>query len=615
MERKNKLTKPEVIERVNDLLNTNQTKLAKYQRSYALYNQSPLVDLKGRSPITVGYQDDIYSDETNPPKLNVIKSCVDSLVSKITTAHCRPFVNAVKGSFKTIQVCKQLQVFFDYYFDENSIQDKIVQALQSACIFDTGYVYIDEDDGSVKNIMPWNVYTRPTEQKNFKSVYIEFPNISLDMLKDSDYKLVKQPEQKGLYTNLGYFYDSVSHTKATLINRQIRDIKTVDFDVMPIVPIYYTSPIIGNTTLSITDMLKGIQKTIDSLMKKIAEASELNPAMSVFVPNASNIKISQLNNQIGNIVQYSSPDGSVPMTVNTPNFIGAQYMQTVNELTEKAFNIVGISQLSAQGKKPQGLDSGVALATQNDIESDRFQVLLDQYIKMFTDIARMAVKVFSKQKDIIEPSRYALRLKWGDVEKEYTKMRIQFSAADSLSKDPSEKLKQLQTLAQAGIIPATQIASLLELPDINRGYSVANNSYNATMTVIDSCIYDDKYDIPDYIPFQMIKEQIVNMELSLKAAQGDTEDNEDDIAKLMKLYEIVEERETTLNENAMQEQTMEQDVALDNQYSPQNNPRLESGTENDLTQNNNAKATPYQTDVVNQKEISPGSNVGLNQNN
>jgi hypothetical protein len=348
-------------------------------------------------------------------------------------------------------------------------------------------------------------------------------------------------------------------------------------------------------------MLRGIQIEVDELMKRISDASVLNPALTFFLANASNIKVGQLNNRVGNIVQYNAPVNDRPVEVATPDFISNQYISLLDNLVEKAYNMVGISQLSAQGKKPAGLDSGVALATQADIESDRFQVLLDQYIQMFVDVAKIAVQVFSAHKDIIEPSRYSLRITWGEVSKEFHKMRIQFSCADSLSKDPSEKLKQLQTLAQAGIIPATQIASLLELPDINRGYSAANNGFNATMTLIDACIYEDKYDIPDYIPFQMIYEQIVNMQLSLKAAEGGTDSNEKDIEKLSRLFQAVKAKEAELT--PVQEQAQMQDVTANNAYSQQNNEEFGNGTENNLNMTEEAVANPMQTDVANGGEL------------
>ena len=595
MKEKHKLTKPEVIARINDLLANNNQKIVKYQKNYALYNQCPMTDLRAKIPYVVGYIDDVYSDETSVPKLNVIKSAIDAVVSKISTAHCRPFVNTVKGSFKTIQICKQLQTFLDFYYDEKGVPSKIVEALRDACIFDSGFIYFDEETGDIHNIAPWNFYSRQTEKSDFKSCYIEFPNRSVDTLDEKDYDLLTKAEQKNLYVTIGYFYDSNSKTKAILVNRQIRDISEVKFDCVPVVPIYYTMPAVGNSVLSITDMLRGIQIEIDELMKRIAEASVLNPAQTFFLPNASSIKVGQLNNKVGNVVQYNSANGAQPVEVSTPSFISEQYTALLDNLIEKAYNMVGISQLSAQGKKPTGLDSGIALATQADIESDRFQVLLDQYIKSYTDLAKLMMKMFQQDKDIVEPNRYSLRLKWGDVEKEYDKMRIQYSAADSLSKDPSQRLQQLQTLAQAGIIPPTQIASLLELPDIQRGYNAANNAWNAAMTLIDQVIYEDKYEVPDYVPYQLIKEQIVNMELSLRSASTNGS-NDADIKKLEKYYEMIEDREMYLAEGAdggMQEQAVSQDVNLQNAYTQAGEGSVEQ----------EKPANPYQTDAANNGEL------------
>lgn len=596
-----KLDRESIVYRINDLLSNNNVRFVKYQNDYMLYNQCTVADLKAKIPYPVGLYDDIYSEDSEVPKLNVIKSAIDSIVSKISTAHCRPFVNTVKGSFKTIQICKQLQIFFDYFFEEKDISSKIVAALLNACVFDTGRIYINETNGDILSVAPWNVYTRQSEGNAPKSCYIEFPNESVDSLDDDTFSLLTDDEKKTLYVNVGYFYDAKSKTKAILINRNVRKIKEIEFSEIPLVTIHYTNPIIGNGCLSVADMLRGIQKEIDELMKRISDASILNPALTFFVSNASSVKVGQLNNKVGNIVQYNAPIGERPVETASNPFIADQYVSLLDNLMEKAYNMVGISQLSAQGKKPAGLDSGVALATQADIESDRFQVLLDQYIRMFTDTAKKIIKVFEKTKDIVEPSRYALRITWGEVSKEYDKMRIQFSCADSLSKDPSEKLKQLQTLAQAGIIPATQIASLLELPDINRGYSVANNAFNATMTLIDSCIYEDNFEIPDYIPFQMIKEQIVNMQLSLKAAEGGTDSNEKDIQKLIKLYEAVEEKENEFN--AIQAQSQAQDVNANNAYSAQNNEEFGNGTEDNLNMNNEGIANPMQTGAANNGEL------------
>lgn len=587
------LSEKQVKIQIQDLINLNSTRKTKYQRNFQDYNQLPfLPNLDSTDPACVGYWEAGTEDSGPLPKINVVKSAIDAVYSKMLTSKVRPFINTIKGSFKTIQICKQLQTFYDYFYEEEDVAHKIGEAVRDACTYDTGFIYFDEVSSHVYKLQPWNVYTRPVEKSNLNSVYIEFPNDSIDLIPEEVYKLLSKQEKDKLYVTWGIYYNAKQKTKAYLINKTVRKVVETKFDCCPVLPIYYTVPNIGNTALSIADMLRGIQYEVDQLMIRIAEAIQISPANTILLDSASNIKVGKLKNKVGNVLQYDSSSSNPPQVV-APNFISDQYKSFLNEFIEKAYNLVGISQLSAQGKKTPGVNSGVAMATQEDIESDRFQNLVDQYISAYTRLAKLMMKMIQGDKDIVEPNRYSLSLKWEDVEKEYAKMRIQFSAADSLSKDPSEKLKQLQALAQAGIIPASQIASLLELPDINRGYSVANNAFNATMTLIDACIYDDKYEVPEYIPAVMLKEQIVNMMMSLRAAEGSSGSNEKDIAKLIKYYGIVEK--TTVDDNTLQAQANAQDVNQHNQFSQD----VVGQDADKLDTDNEGTANPVKSEITN----------------
>ena len=154
----------------------------------------------------------------------------------------------------------------------------------------------------------------------------------------------------------------------------------------------------------------------------------------------------------------------------------------------------------------------------------------------------------------------------------------------------------MQSLAQAGIIPATQIPSLLEIPDINRGFSAVNNGYNCAMSIIDACIYDDKYDLPFYVPFELLKEMIVNTMLSLRAAEGATEDNEEDIDKLSKLFNVVLKNQRSLD--SLQEETSNISVNGNNAYS------MVGGVEN-----NPEVANPYDTGMSANSNVSAGTDT------
>lgn len=586
-----------VVKKINNLLSSTGSSINKYYRNYALYNQTSVADIKSANPIAPGVIQNGMRINSDYPSINIIKSCIDSVVNSIVTAKPRPFINTIKGSFKTIEIARQLQIFYDYYFSEQDLYNKNVIALRDACLFDRGCVYIDEITLEASNISPWNVYTDPNEKEK-KQVYIIFNNTTIESLPEYVEKELTKSELNLNHITYGVYYNSKYHTKALTVNGSVRKIYNYEADTVPIKYITYTPTIIGDHCLSIADMLLGLQKEINIISKTIALAAKKNPAQTIMLQNASNIAVGELNNEIGNIIQFNSENNGSgnPVNVLTPSFISEQYEAIRDKDIQRAYELVGKSQTSASGRKEVGIESGVAIATLADLQSERFQVLLGSFIDLFTQEAKLVAEIGMKNATIITPSRYELKLTWDEVREDYSKMRIEFSSADALSKDPSEKLKQLQSLAQAGIIPATQIPSLLEIPDINRGFSAVNNGYNCAMSIIDACIYDDKYDLPFYVPFELLKEMIVNTMLSLRAAEGATEDNEEDIDKLSKLFNIVLKNQRSLD--SLQEETSNISVNGNNAYS------MVGGVEN-----NHEVANPYDTGMSANSNVSAGTDT------
>lgn len=586
-----------IVRRINSLLSSTGSSITKYYRNYALYNQTSVADFRTVNPIAPGVIQEGMKLNGDYPAINIIKSCVESVVSSIVTAKPRPYVNTVKGSYKTIKIAQQLQIFFDYLFSEENVYLKNCDALRDACVFDTGYIYIDEINLSIMNIRPWSVFTDPNE-KIKQQVYLTFNNSSVDDLPAFVEKELTENEKDLLHINYGIYYNVKLGKKALTINGSVRKIYDFKSKKVPVIRICYTEPISSDHCLSIADMLLGLQKEINILSRTIALAAKKNPAQTILLQNASNIAVGELNNEIGNVIQYNSEtgNGGSPVSVVTPAFISDQYDTIRSKDIEMAYNLVGKSQLSASGKKEAGVDSGVAIATLADLQSERFQVLLNNFINMFTEEAKLVMELGMDDETLITPSRYELKLTWKDVREDFLKMRIEFSSIDSLSKDPSERLKQLQALANAGIIPATQISALLEIPDINRGFSAANNGYNCAMTIIDACIYDDKYDVPYYISFTLLKELIANTMMNLRSAEGATDSNEGDIAKLSKLFYIIVDKEKELN--SLQQEVESAAVTNNNAYKRANMPTVENDT-----------ASPYDTSMSGNSNVSAGTDT------
>ena len=528
------MTRNEVLNAISELKSKRGGFKQKAERNIRIYEDTLNISLDdvNYENVVGFYKQGSQYDTTIDMSLNVIKSCIDTLVSKIASTKVRPHFNTVNGSFKDVRVARQAQMYFDQIFDIKNINKQVTECFRNACIFDTGIIYIDPFSKTIRNILPWQVYFRPAEKTygNLTRIYYERKQYPTTLL----------PDYKGSEDYIGYgvYFDTVNHVWAEMYSTGEVKVHKYEAGVLPFVFINYTPPIVGSSSTSIVDMLIAIQIEINQLANTVKDASQLSPANTILVPQGTNINVRKMNNGIGNVIGYSL-SGNVPaspITVATPSFIDPQYMKTIEELKETAYEMVGISQLSATSQKPQGLNSGIALQTIENIESDRFETQLNSVIRAYTDITKICMQVFNPEEDILPGDQFRSSITWKDICDENDNMKIQYSSMDAISKDPSTKLQILQSMAQMGIIPANTISQYLEMPDIDKSYSRQNNNWNAVQTVIERCIDGGIYEVPAFVPIDFLEMEIINTQLSLFAANPD--DNIDDINKLTKLFEI-----------------------------------------------------------------------------
>lgn len=527
---------------------------SKCLRNYRLFTYSSTVTLDLSDSEVVGFYQrgtfNIEDDTTSSIQENIIASCIETLCSKIASQKVRPFFNTVNGTFKEMQVARQAQIFFDQLYEENNVNKVITSAFRDACIFDKGVVKISDD--GITNRLPWNVYIDPREAS-----YKQITHVAERLPKTPGRLLELKYGIKADY-NLDYtvyeYYDVMEHIKAVYVVELDKVVSSkYEPKVIPYISISYSDPIKGNTSQSVVDQLYGIQMQIDELLAVMKDSIQMNPGMTLLVPRSANIKTNMLSNRTGQIIQYDPIPGQTanPITWATSDIISAQFVQLLDKLKNDAYEIVGISQLSATSQKPEGLNSGVALSTMEDIESDRFETQLNNVIRLYVDIAKACLDIFPPDEDILPNDIVRANIKWADIVEARNNMKIQFSAAQSLSKDPSEKLKQLTALASSGVIPQSHIATLMELPDLNAGYNIANNAFNAVYTFIDDVIKNGVPDtIPEYLPTdkgQLLETEVINTMLSL-AVKPD--ENANEIATLKQLLVKIQEVQVNSSTNA-----------------------------------------------------------------
>ena len=537
------MTKEKLIKNILEIESHQKAWRQKCRRNLILYEFTPNMDLTSQNDsTTVGFYNAGNAENTSMIQENVIRSCIDTLGSKIASQKVTPFFNTVNGTFREIQVVKAAQQFFDILYDELNVNKTVVQAFVDSCITDRGIIYVNKDNKNIERIQPWQFFFDPREYAYGQLTHCAF--------KKTDYPASLLTEKTDLQTVTLHEYWSIKeHIHATYIE----ELNKVSFDkwdanILPFAILRWSNPVKASSSTCVVDLLFGIQKQINYLLSQIKDASKSSFGIKYIVPTDSDVKINRLNNSNGEVIEYTpqmTPNGVMPVQPVTPAFMDGQWFSALQQFKQDAYEMVGISQLSAMSQKPSGLNTGVGLQTMEDIESDRFETQLNSVIRVYVDIAKICMEVFDPLEEVLPSSIYRGHITWKDITEARNLMSIQFSSLDKISKDPVVKQQIISQWINSGYISRAHAMQLLEIPDDTRGYSLMNNSLNAVMSVIDDCVEKDIYDVPIYIDTALLKEEITSTLLSLKAAQNP--ENEVDIQKLQRLMYNVE----AMNKNAM----------------------------------------------------------------
>lgn len=537
------MTKEKLIKNILEIESHQKAWRQKCRRNLILYEFTPNMDLTSQNDsTTVGFYNAGNAENTSMIQENVIRSCIDTLGSKIASQKVTPFFNTVNGTFREIQVVKAAQQFFDILYDELNVNKTVVQAFVDSCITDRGIIYVNKDNKNIERIQPWQFFFDPREYAYGQLTHCAF--------KKTDYPASLLTEKTDLQTVTLHEYWSIKeHIHATYIE----ELNKVSFDkwdanILPFAILRWSNPVKASSSTCVVDLLFGIQKQINYLLSQIKDASKSSFGIKYIVPTDSDVKINRLNNSNGEVIEYTpqmTPNGVMPVQPVTPAFMDGQWFSALQQFKQDAYEMVGISQLSAMSQKPSGLNTGIGLQTMEDIESDRFETQLNSVIRVYVDIAKICMEVFDPLEEVLPSSIYRGHITWKDITEARNLMSIQFSSLDKISKDPVVKQQIISQWVNSGYISRAHAMQLLEVPDDTRGYSLMNNSLNAVMSVIDDCVEKDIYDVPIYIDTALLKEEITSTLLSLKAAQNP--ENEVDIQKLQRLMYNVE----AMNKNAM----------------------------------------------------------------
>jgi hypothetical protein len=295
-------------------------------------------------------------------------------------------------------------------------------------------------------------------------------------------------------------------------------------DYFPFTTFRWSTPVVGYYGQSLVERLTGNQIEINKLLRIIQRSFHLGSVFKVFLEYGSKVAKEHINNEIGAIVYYQGqkPDYYVPKTVHE------EFFRHLDWLIRNSYEEAGVSQLSAASRMPAGVDggSGKAIREYNDLETERFVLVAQQYENSFLETAKHYIDLMREMEEdgidfevVAESKRFVETIKWSDVHIEDNQMIMQMYPTSSLPTTPTGRLAYVQELISAGFINQAIGLSLLEVPDVDGYLSMKTAPLDDLMCTLDKLLYQKKYIAPE--PFQDLDMGIELFQLAYLRAKMD----------------------------------------------------------------------------------------------
>lgn len=466
----------------------------------------------------------------NRVTLNICQSMVDTAVSKITKNKPKPYFLTDGGDFSLQRKAKKLTDFVTGQFYATDFYAKSAVGFKDAAMMGTGAIKIYVQDCEIKAERVFideiivddreTLYGAPRQMHQKKWIH---KDVLMNMF-PSKKKEIEAACGPAMASNQGTEMSKVynSDMLLTIESWKLKSGKTATDgvhhigiynttlsedeytkDYFPFVFYRWSERPLGFFGQGICEQLTGLQLEINKILRTIQVSMHLVSVPKIFVEASSKIVTAHLNNKIGGIIKYV---GQAPIEGKLGS-IPTELFTHLNTLYQRAFEIVGLSQLSAQSQKPAGLNSGKAMRTYNDIESERFYEVTKRYENSFLDAAKIMVDL---AKDISEETNnYSVKvpgadflqtINWSDVEMSDDQYSMQIFPTSSLSDNPSQRLSEVQELMQAGLVSKEDGMKLLDFPDLKAYYNMTNSGVADIERQIELMADKGEYEAPE--PYQ-----------------------------------------------------------------------------------------------------------------
>lgn len=502
-----------------------ETQAYRYRQTaiYArLYGNQSLYSFAGNN---ISKMDQTTGLPQERPTFNLVQSVTDTLVSRIAQSRPQPVFLTDNGDYKQRTLAKKLNNFILGEFYSTKAYELASKILRDALVTGTGVVHtfetpdnrvglervlltellIDPNEGMYgepRQLYRLKLVDRdvlianfPKFKKKLEMAAKAYPDNGGDASKSvSDLVMVVE----GWHLRSGKNASDGRHTLACSAGYLIDEEYTKDR--FPFTFMHYSERLLGFWSQGVAEQLMGTQMELNSILFTISRAIKLVGVPRVFVENGAKVVPGHFTNEVGAIIRYT---GSKPEYEVAPSNAPELYAER-DKLIQYGYQQCGVSALQASSQKPQGLDSGEAIRSYDDISTDRFASLARRYDNMFIDLT---YQIIDLAKDITErdgsystvyPNKNSTKeidLKKADLIADT--FVVQCFTQSSLPKDPAGRLAKVTEMVQSGMISLQEGRRLLDYPDLEQIEKLANAGEERIFQILDDIIETGKYTPPD----------------------------------------------------------------------------------------------------------------------
>lgn len=487
------------------------------------------------------------------PTFNLIQACADTLISRLSQSKPAPKFLTDNGDYKQRHLAQRLNQFVLGEFYQTKAYEKATKILRDCITMGTGCLKIYEGDNNkvcVDRVLQTDLYVDDNDSLNGEPQQL----IQLKLM-DRDKLLANNPKHKDIIAKTPQSYpDNSPDTGRTTADQvmvveawklpsgpdkdaygyhagrhTIATVNGIIFDEewhkpkFPFVFMHYSDPFLGFWAQGLATQLFGTQMTLNRVLYTISKAITLVGVPRIFQEQSSKVATAHHNNEIGVIVKYS---GTKPSYEVAPCNAPELYVER-DKLIEYGFKQCGVSAMQATAQKPQGLDSGTAIRSYDDISTDRFASLAQKYDAVFKDLAYAITDVAMEIAERDGKYQTVYPNKDGTKEIDLPAMKflkdpfvVQCFTESSLPRDPAGRLAAITEAAQSGMLSPQEARRLMHFPDTEQNEILDNASEERIYKMLDDIVEEGKYEAPDsFMNLQLaslLTVQYINLYLAAK---------------------------------------------------------------------------------------------------